>query len=680
MTTACPQCNRQFDESGGFCPFDGTPLVRARAPAIDATANAPNATTTAAPAAQSTRAPSRNGYISLRDMPSTTAAMQALGMDESVDPYAALIDTTLDGRYRIERTLGEGGMGVVMLGRHTLIEKPVAIKVLKREVAADREVVTRFMQEARAASSIGHPNIVEFTDFGVTPDGLTYSVMEFVDGPTLDRVIDEYAPMPPARVNAIVGQIAQALAAAHEKGIIHRDLKPENVFVYNRNERTDFVKIVDFGIAKVTSLSDAQAVPRLTLAGTVFGTPEYMAPEQAAGRSDIDCRADVYSLGVIAYEMLTGRVPHKGKHTMRTLAMKMLDEPPSMGTLNPELDIDPAIEAVVMRAIARKPEERIASMNELAAQLQAVASESDRAPSWQDASYRDTDTANQQIGVESAVDTDHETAIVIADSDNAPTVPYLGRAEDVPALVAERAPRQFPVTSHHGDHSHAQRKRRVWPMVIVAALAMVGAAASFGVFSSASSDDNSDHKNDGALVDHRSQPARIDAGLADDASGVRDPATAVNDEITPKNTDKPDKTAKRARKTALQKRDNLRTTPSTARRRTDGEASEREVVDRSKPTVLPRDDSVQPRRKLEVKVIPQPSNASLYIKNNYSGKGATTIERVQGTVLSVECRLDGHKSGQVTVSFDGETEVVLCVCTRIKKCIDGIKNPFDDCP
>src|SRR5512144_9410 len=249
-------------------------------------------------------------------------------------------------------------MGVVFAARHAVIERPLAIKVLKREVMRDTATIRRFVQEAKAASRIGHPNIVDVTDFGTTPHGLTYSVMEFVDGTTLAKTIKQTGPLPPERAVRIASQIARALSAAHEKGIVHRDLKPENVFLLDRDGRPDFVKIVDFGIAKVTPPRGKTNEPRLTRAGSVFGTPEYMAPEQAAGRSDTDGRVDIYALGVILYEMICGRVPHRGDSMVRTLAMQMLDpvEPPSK--VRPDLAIPPELEAVIMNALAKKREQR----------------------------------------------------------------------------------------------------------------------------------------------------------------------------------------------------------------------------------------------------------------------------------------------------------------------------------
>ncbi|MBZ0234558.1 MAG: serine/threonine protein kinase, partial [Deltaproteobacteria bacterium] len=343
----CPSCHQFYGEAG-YCPFDG---ARLSIPP-EAISHQPRA-------------------ISAHD---GEEAVKALLRTDAGAIYERLVGQTLDGRYLIERKIGEGGMGVVYAARHLVIERPLAVKVLKREVARDQSTIKRFVQEAKAASRIGHPHIVDVTDFGTTPDGLTYSVMEYVDGTTLSSAIKLSAPLPLERILPIAAQIAQALDAAHQKGIVHRDLKPENIFLINRDGRRDFVKIVDFGIAKVSPIDQNAPVegPRLTRAGAVFGTPEYMAPEQAAGRGDTDARVDVYALGTIMYEMLTGRVPHKSESMVRTLAMQMLDpiEPPSK--VRPDLHIAPEVEAVVMRALAKKREQRYQTMGELYDAIKSV--------------------------------------------------------------------------------------------------------------------------------------------------------------------------------------------------------------------------------------------------------------------------------------------------------------------
>ena len=346
---SCPECQRSFTVAG-FCPYDGKQLVLDTEPDADD--------------------PHKVRAISAHEAQSEVVE----SMRKRVSELDRWVGETLEGRYHVERKIGEGGMGVVFAVKHAVIERPLAIKILKRKAMRDPSTVQRFIQEARAASRIGHPNIVDVTDFGKTPDGMTYSVMEYIEGPTLSKTIKDNAPLPVERVVRIASQIARALAAAHAKGIVHRDLKPENVFLVEREGRPDFVKIVDFGIAKVQPVEGRPetAGPRLTRAGAVFGTPEYMAPEQAAGRGDTDHRVDVYALGTILYEMLVGKVPHKGDSLVRTIAMQMLDPitPPSKLATVP-----PALEAITMKALAKKREDRYQSMTELLAELEKLPDE-----------------------------------------------------------------------------------------------------------------------------------------------------------------------------------------------------------------------------------------------------------------------------------------------------------------
>lgn len=313
----CPQCQVKYPDALDLCPRDGSAL----------------------PAAQKIEA------------------------DRS-DP---LIGTTIDGRYAIEARLGEGGMGVVYRAKHVLIDKPVAIKILRKEAAQDTAAVQRFIQEARSASRIGHSNIVDITDFGVLPDGHAYFVMEFLQGPTLAQVLQD-GPLDPIRVCHIAAQMARGLHAAHQKGIVHRDLKPENVFLLDREGQKDFVKIVDFGIAKVGSGQ------RLTQVGMVLGTPEYMSPEQATG-SETDHRVDQYALGCMMYEMLTGVVPFLCERPAQTLTKHVFEPVIPPRQRKPELNIPPSLEAVVMRTLAKKPTERFPSMRELETALQQVEAE-----------------------------------------------------------------------------------------------------------------------------------------------------------------------------------------------------------------------------------------------------------------------------------------------------------------
>ncbi|MEM1414713.1 MAG: protein kinase, partial [Myxococcota bacterium] len=245
---------------------------------------------------------------------------QELLPSDTGDP---LLGTVVDGRYRIDARLGEGGMGVVYGVTHVSLGKRFALKVLRRDYARDETVVERFVREARAASSIGHPSIVDIHDFGRLPDASTYFVMELLEGETLTARIRRGALAPEETLH-VVRQIASALSAAHASGIVHRDLKPDNVHLVTRGDDALTVKVLDFGIAKVGG-----AHGKLTRTGTVFGTPYYMSPEQAAGQS-VDGRTDVYALGVIAFEMLTGHVPFDGDTFMGILSKQMFEAPPSL--------------------------------------------------------------------------------------------------------------------------------------------------------------------------------------------------------------------------------------------------------------------------------------------------------------------------------------------------------------
>jgi len=282
------------------------------------------------------------------------------------DPY---IGTTFDHRYKIQRLLGEGGMGFVYLARHKVIDKRVAVKVLRADLAKDREILDRFLQEAKAASSIGNAHIVDISDFGDLPDGSTYFVMEFLEGQPLGSIVDASSRLSVERICHIGLQIADGLSAAHAQGIVHRDLKPDNIFLVSRGSDHDFVKILDFGIAKVTG----NANTKLTKAGAVFGTPHYMSPEQAAG-APVDHRTDIYALGVMLYEIVSGQLPFNADNFMGILTQHMYKAPVPIRALVPGPECPPSLEAVILKCLSKKPEARYASMAELAADLERVKS------------------------------------------------------------------------------------------------------------------------------------------------------------------------------------------------------------------------------------------------------------------------------------------------------------------
>jgi serine/threonine-protein kinase len=295
--------------------------------------------------------------VDLPDRAHTLRSIEPPGRD-------ALVGTVLHDRYRILGRLGAGGMGVVYRGEHEVLKTPLAVKVLHPHAAGDGEAMERFRREAQAASAVGSEHIVEVRDFGKLDDDSTYIVMELIEGRDLYSIVRQ-APLAWARVRDIALQLCEALGKAHERGIVHRDLKLENVLLTQRNGRSDFVKLVDFGIAKV------QGSAKLTVAGRVMGTPEYMSPEQCAARS-VDHRTDIYAFGVMLYEMSTGRLPFQHSELGALLRMHIHDPPPPPSSVAPELDIPLGLEAVILRCLAKNPAARFQSMDEIADALRAI--------------------------------------------------------------------------------------------------------------------------------------------------------------------------------------------------------------------------------------------------------------------------------------------------------------------
>ena len=274
-----------------------------------------------------------------------------------------LIGQTI-GNYLVTQKLGEGGMGSVYLAEHPSIGKKVALKILHSEFSSNQDVATRFFNEAKAVNDIGHPNIVDIVDFGIIQAGpgreqLVYFIMEYLAGVTLSQIIRSESPLPPERALSIALQVADALSASHKCGIVHRDLKPDNIILLQRGRERDFVKLLDFGIAKLTGGS-AMGSHR-TRTGIVMGTPAYMSPEQCEGRDSVDLRTDIYALGIVIYEMLTGRVPFVGDGYGEILVQHLTQRPAPVSQYRM---LPPHVEVVVMKALEKRADMRYPTMDE----------------------------------------------------------------------------------------------------------------------------------------------------------------------------------------------------------------------------------------------------------------------------------------------------------------------------
>ncbi|HUG91336.1 MAG TPA: serine/threonine-protein kinase [Planctomycetaceae bacterium] len=258
------------------------------------------------------------------------------------------------GHYELQRPLGSGGMGEVYLAEHALLRRPCAVKLIRPERCGNPNDLRRFEREVRTTATLTHPNTIQIFDYGHAEDGTFYYVMEYLPGLTLEQLVSRHGPLPPARAVYFLRQVCGALREAHSVGLVHRDLKPGNIMICERGGQHDVAKLLDFGL--VQTLAPAEGAERLTQDGAITGTPAWMSPEQAAGLDGLDGRSDIYSLGCVAYFLLTGRPPFADGSPVKVLAAHLYEPVVSLSTHRPEVPGD--LEAVVLRCLAKKPDER----------------------------------------------------------------------------------------------------------------------------------------------------------------------------------------------------------------------------------------------------------------------------------------------------------------------------------
>jgi eukaryotic-like serine/threonine-protein kinase len=613
----CPDCRYQFGDEHEFCPTHGKRLTQHTL--------------------QVKAAPAGPGATTIFFNPNAA---------QPEENYERYIGSVLDGRYVLEQKMGEGGMGVVFKARHTVIEKTVAVKILKREVARDRAVLQRFVQEAKAASRIGHWSIVDVTDFGTLPDGSAYQVMEFIDGETLGRAIRR-GPMWAARAMPIAAQIARALGAAHEKGIVHRDLKPENIFLVEKNGRPDLVKIVDFGVAKFAPVGIMDG-PRLTRAGAVFGTPEYMAPEQAAGRSDNDHRVDIYALGTILYELLVGRVPHKGDTVVATLAQQMLDPIIPPRRMNPRADVSERLEQVIMTALSKDRDRRYPSMADFWVGLEWAAVEQGIVlePGGPTGSSMDMPLMATPRGLT----VDGRRITERPETRHGPTLaPMMPGAAEAAMLDAAESP-------------------GLGRRIAFAALGVVGIAAVTLVLALVLRGGRQAGPPAPGQVAPALSAADADTALVIAAPDARPVALAAPGAGEPPVPGDPSQPADAQGDSEVAASGTLGADPGAP------------VAASALERPMPPDPSRPP---VEIAVTTRPSGGSLYTSGLAAGKDGTRLARPRGTRLEVFCLFPGNdrwEPGRLLLHFDGQRASATCTMTRKTRCVKDLRNPFRDCP
>lgn len=404
-------------------------------------------------------------------------------------PEEALVGRVLDQRYRIEEAIGYGGMGVVFKARHVIIDKVLAIKLLRSEHASQPDVVKRFLLEAQLASRIKHPNIVDISDYGQIPGGTAYYVMEFLTGETLAHRVDRIGRLEPGLALEVAVQILAGLQAAHAGKIIHRDLKSENIFLCETPDGAQQIKILDFGIARIRDKKT-----RLTAHGALIGTPAYMSPEQAQGQ-EVDERSDLYAFGVILFEMLAGSVPFRLPTVAMVLSAQIYDTPPSLREVEPDAPDVPNLERFIRILLAKNRDERPQSASDALSLLKAAAeldasagTSSRRRPTVTLGSWAVAEAGPASGGPDTAAPTISDAAADI-DAAIARAVSPSGRIERRPSVIVQReagveriAPPNRPATGEITPRGPmtgmlaAPRSSGPPTLLIIAAAASIGAA------------------------------------------------------------------------------------------------------------------------------------------------------------------------------------------------------------
>lgn len=351
----CPHCGRFYPGYARFCAFDRSSLEAMVAGKV-AKSNA------AGPAGPPSNDSPPSVTMTVDFAPQSTNDQLAMALRETGEedgPYSALIGKTIDGKYLVQSVLGEGGMAVVYKANHIQMERTVVIKVMQGWLLANKNSVERFERECKLTAKLNHPNIVSVYDVGSIGGKEPYLVMEFIKGEALADKIHNQGALPYATTANIIIQICRGLQEAHSMGIIHRDLKPDNVLLQHKSDRPDWVKIVDFGISNLV-----QGAKRLTKTGRMVGTPEYIAPEQLKDRP-IDIRTDLYAIGIMMFEMLTGRVPFEGESAESILMKHLLEDAPPMHTVRPEIEVGNPFEPIVSKLLMKEPDARYQTATEL---------------------------------------------------------------------------------------------------------------------------------------------------------------------------------------------------------------------------------------------------------------------------------------------------------------------------